>query len=209
LSTTRNADQRPGESLLHHVVHQQSNHRPLYTLLLQFCSCFQKPGHHVTWIWRYHGSICGRGPSMSPPAIQSTGATIRLKYWWSRSMGQTDHAFGHEYTKGCIQIGFTLGSILGSRPSIKKMSSITSWVSQGVAPTFHPLSHLQKWNVWGMDCRKLPWLFWCLMDDEFAPRKTIQAPLDKPRSESTVKENTACLKVRGKKVPQQTRLPQS
>jgi hypothetical protein len=39
-----------------------------------------------------------------------------------------------------------------------------------VAKTYHALTML------------LPWLFQCLLDDEFAPRQTIPAPLAKPRS---------------------------
>jgi hypothetical protein len=49
-----------------------------------------------------------------------------------------------------------------------------------------------------------PWLFRCLLADEFAPRVIVLPSLDKPRSKWTVKENTAWLRVRGIKVPTNT-----
>ncbi len=50
-----------------------------------------------------------------------------------------------------------------------------------------------------------PWLFWFLSDDEFAPAVVgVLAPEGKPRSKWTIKENTAWLKVIGKKVPANT-----
>jgi hypothetical protein len=49
-----------------------------------------------------------------------------------------------------------------------------------------------------------PWLFRFLSDDEFAPAVVVLAPEGKPRSKWTIKENTAWLKVRGKKVPANT-----
>ncbi len=46
-----------------------------------------------------------------------------------------------------------------------------------------------------------PWLFRCLLENEFQPRVIVLPPTDKPRSKWTIKENTAWLRVRGIKVP--------
>ncbi len=46
-----------------------------------------------------------------------------------------------------------------------------------------------------------PWLFRCLLENEFAPKVVTLASLDKPQAKWTVKENNGWLKVRGITLP--------
>jgi hypothetical protein len=49
-----------------------------------------------------------------PQQLYELPAVYRpLEHWFYQSKGRNDHVFGHEYTKGCIEIGATLGSRFG------------------------------------------------------------------------------------------------
>jgi hypothetical protein len=58
-----------------------------------------------------------------------------------------------------------------------------------VAENYHALTMLS------------PWLFRCLLAKAFVPKPILLAPGNKPHSKWTLRESTAWLRLRGKKVP--------